>query len=642
MRISGLLLFLFLILILSSTSAQDPKPPEAFDDFAETVVGGRVLIQVLANDFCEQGHEMTVLAATAGNTGHTILRDSAILFVSEPNSPAYYYPGQDTFYYRIKDLENGLVSDMAAVYINLLPFNFDTPVDSLDINNYKVSFNTYGNYFEDIFHTLRSKFIIPQSSNKSTIFDCNLFYGGKHDQYYREVAGEKHTFFYLESPTSDFWPGPIMSGDQYTLASDSIYNKIWKVNRQDVLYHLSNWQNINYQADPSIANWPGNRLIQGDYPMQLASYVDNNSNGIYEPELGDAPSILGDQAVLAIYNDQRTTGISTGNKGLGIEVHQMSYAFKCENDSDFYNTFFVRYLFINKSANVYSDFRVGLDCHFLIGHETDDYIGCDTGLNCFFAYNDSIDDFIGYKPSYTNHPPAQAICFLNQELSSFIGPIQDFNAWGPGIYWDYLHGVWGYEGEPMTYGGNGHGGTDTTTFLFPDDPSDPSGWSNIQTVPGFHSYGGGIGSAGPFIVNPDDTLRLDVAYVFARDYNGTNLSSVDLLKERIERIQWFYDNDSTPCSSPWSGQIENKVPDQGKGIILTPNPCNEVLQIQLDHLCCNQIASYSILNINGRIEKKGFLQSSNDVIAVNTLAAGMYVLKIEIENQQFVQKFIKK
>jgi hypothetical protein len=154
-----------------------------------------------------------------------------------------------------------------------------------------------------------------------------------------------------------------------------------------------------------------------------------------------------------------------------------------------------------------------------------------------------------------------------------------------------------------------------------------------------NAFGGGIGSTGPFIMNPGDTLKIDIAYVFARDYNGTNLTSVDLLKERIERIRWYYDNDSTPCGTPWSGLKELKPPENDVSVY--PNPCNDFLTIKTGLTKDNHFSDYTIYNIAGMQIQSGDINSSIHMIDVGNLVPGIYMIRIKgFENVNNI-RFIK-
>ncbi|MCD4729907.1 MAG: T9SS type A sorting domain-containing protein [Bacteroidales bacterium] len=609
---------------------QNPKPPEAVDDYAETISGGRVSITVLENDFCEEGHEIEVLFTNGSlysNTEHT---DSTVIYIPifQFNS---IYPDNDVITYRIRDIENGLVSETASIYITIHEIDFNKAKDSLYLNNYNTTFNAYGNYFFDYLGNWRSNFKIPRESRNFTIIRSNLLIGGKAG-YYHYLAGEAFLLPY----STDFWPGPYSVSSDYSIQEDSTWNNIWKLNRSEINWHQLHYQDPGYVPVNAIYEWPGNGNTIKGYAEQLAPFTDRNSNGIYEPYLGDTPLIKGNEAVFSIYNDHRTIGMSTASKPLGIEVQQLSYVFDCPDDSTFYNSFFIHYIIINRSANLYTDLFCGMKTIFSIGNEGDDYFGCDTILNCYFGYNDSIDEYFGYTPAYGHYPPAQAICFLNHRMYAFIESADFWGLNGPGPFYNSLKGLWAW-GEPMTYGGNGLGGTDTTTYLFPGNPVDSTQWSDFQTNPNSPGVRSGTGSVGPFILAPGDSIEIDIAYVFARDYGGTNLTSVALLKERVERIKWYYENDSTPCGTTWSGNEVHYT--QNQHIKIYPNPVSDNLFVQSSGLGFDN--SYKIYNLVGQVVQEGVIGNQNVQIHVGHLISGYYIIKISNAKIVIAEKFMK-
>ena len=73
-------------------------------------------------------------------------------------------------------------------------------------------------------------------------------------------------------------------------------------------------------------------------------------------------------------------------------------------------------------------------------------------------------------------------------------------------YYNYMTGRW-KDGTPLTFGGNGFGGTETTNFAFYDEPNNPDGWSmctenipleDVRTVQ----------SSGPFRLDPGQINEL--------------------------------------------------------------------------------------------------------------------------------------
>jgi len=115
-------------------------------------------------------------------------------------------------------------------------------------------------------------------------------------------------------------------------------------------------------------------------------------------------------------------------------------------------------------------------------------------------------------------------------------------------YYNYLRGIW-KDGETMTYGGNGKGGTLPANFLFPwksdkcnwgtggIDPNDDVGWR--QEAP---CDGRLLQSAGPFILRPGATNYITIGVPWARTSKGDPLHSVELLKLADDKCQKLFEN----------------------------------------------------------------------------------------------------
>ena len=103
-------------------------------------------------------------------------------------------------------------------------------------------------------------------------------------------------------------------------------------------------------------------------------------------------------------------------------------------------------------------------------------------------------------------------------------------------------------------------------FMYPGDPLDPNSWSEISSgnEPGDRR---GISATGPYQFNPGDTVQIDLAFVFARDYAGNNLTSVSLLKQRIQELINYYQNDSTPCGHSCVGSQRVQIIRNGHILI---------------------------------------------------------------------------
>jgi len=176
-----------------------------------------------------------------------------------------------------------------TVALFTLGLKAQTQSATLDYNNTSVGILNGGDFFWDLSN---SKYEVPKatggSAAKSTIFCGSLWLG----------AQEEDSTVHLSAMTyrqrgQDFWPGPH-SND--STATRSKYDKIYKVSAAEITAHKNNSSN----PIPAILDWPGNGDTTKGEPYQLAPFVDVNTNGKYEPTLGDYPLIKGSGAAYCI------------------------------------------------------------------------------------------------------------------------------------------------------------------------------------------------------------------------------------------------------------------------------------------------------------------------------------------------------
>jgi hypothetical protein len=196
-----------------------------------------------------------------------------------------------------------------------------------------------------------------------------------------------------------------------------------------------------------------------------------------------------------------------------------------------------------------------------------------------------------------------------------------------------MRSIW-KDSTHLTYGGDGHLGAVQVNQALTGDPLTGSGWLEPQT--GLDEVLYGIGSSGPWDLLPGDTLTLELAYVFARDYDGDHLASVSLLKERIERIRWFYENDSTPCETPWT-DIPEQSPPAGR-MLLVPNPAQSF--IAPDKFEDYEWLEYEIFDIRGLAKMKGRILGGQK-INISGWPPGCYLVRFYNFEEVFTSKFIK-
>ncbi len=618
----GFLMPIFLI-------AQE-KPPETTDDYASILAGDTISVNVLLNDWGMEGHTIVIFFAwnaVGGEVSHT---DSIITYYS------YYYSnsGLDSVKYIIKDLDNGLMSEPGYLKVEI-----DNPGrDNLDINNVSAMINSYGLQFWDFKSGSSNLYEVPKGNRTKTIFNFSLWMGGLDGNDELKLAGEIYRLSGI-----DYWSGPV--SDNYYHEDNLLWNNLWKLNKTDIEYHKEHWMDVGYELIDNIKNWPAHGDINNGQAYFMAPFYDYDGDENYIAQNGDSPIIRGDQSMFFVYNDDRDDHTESNGQKLGVEIHGQAYAFDCTDDSVFNNSIFFHYDIINRSDTAYHDFYLGAFVDFDLGNPYDGYVGCDTLLQSFYVYNgDEYDENTTlWNPDttfgYLDYPPAQGVVFLNTELNSFLTYYGYHTpTWNPTDAPDFylsLKGLW-KDGTPITYGGNGYGGDTIFMYMYPGNPLNSDEWSEVSAgnIPYFRN---GMGATGPYYLVPGDTIQIDLAFVFARDYQGDNLSSVSLLKERIAQLRWYYDNDSTPCGESWSGI--NSLKDTSESLIIYPNPVSDYLNLYFNQN--QQKAEYTIYNLLGRKVKTGIVDMNNKTIFVKNLRKGYYLLKINTENRILSGKFNK-
>ena len=198
----------------------------------------------------------------------------------------------------------------------------------LDINLIKAKIYTGGMNFLDKYDTVHPNYYeYPANSGKHTILSSALWIGGLNNGNLYLAADQ------YQNGKRDFYPGPVMDSISF-LTEAANWNKVWKINKSDIDYHIANWNIPGYVMPASISQWPvyANPGLGINY--DLAPYVDADSNGFYNPANGDYPAIRGDQAIYFIFNDSVCHHSETSGKRMGIEVHAMAYVYNSAPELD--------------------------------------------------------------------------------------------------------------------------------------------------------------------------------------------------------------------------------------------------------------------------------------------------------------------
>jgi hypothetical protein len=186
-----------------------------------------------------------------------------------------------------------------------------------------------------------------------------------------------------------------------------------------------------------------------------------------------------------------------------------------------------------------------------LGCSDDDYVGVLPASNSFYVYNqDDVDgqpgsSCAGGVSTYGNKIPVESITMLNHRLDfstqhNRSGAASNLST--PIEYYSYLKGLV-CQGELPTVGGTGcnPGSVDFTHYVFPDNPSDPQGWSMCT-----ENLASGdrltLNSHGPFTFAAGDTFTMQLAFTFHPDIPHPCPDIKGLVEPTIQQIQQWHDD----------------------------------------------------------------------------------------------------
>ena len=677
---------LILLMIAFSAHAWSQEGPVAVDDYAYAKAGDTITINVLENDYHPEGLNFRI-SVTSNCLSHT---DSTITLYIDYHNYWTGYMLEDTMkaHYILVD-ENNLSGIDAQGFV----FVFIEPhlcCNYLDINNIKAFIEPLGDYFinKSGHDTTSPTFEFPKGSRNNTIRCAGLWAAGIDEKEVLAFSAENENSgdIYIYSGPLGF-DGENLSNDYETSVK---WNKVWKLTKEEVGYHVMHYWEEGYEPLEDIATWPAHGDTNINQAAELAPYVDVDGDGVYKPMMGDYPLIRGDQCTYYIINDVKFNKMNYNEiirRGLGFEYHVMSYAFHIDKSTALNNTIFVSYKIYNRSIHPYHDTYLGVRTNLAIGNKLDDFLGCDVARSAYYGYNgDNFDE-----DYYGNNPPAQAVVLLGGPLqdangvddpsgecnesvngvgfgdgiadnerfgmSGFIAFIHDhsINQGNPGpspLIYNYLNSQW-IDGTPVEYGGDGSSINGAygpnARFMFPGT-SDPCHWGTGGVPPqGQENWTEitagntprdrwGVGSMGPFTFESGTMERIDIAYVAS--FADPGETAVETLMRSVDEVRAKYLENPTYFGYQWLGMEENQINPQENKLVVYPNPVTNNLTFSYKEN--GGEANYILTDMMGKIEMTGKPdRNESHTLDVSQLNQGIYILSITTNNGRSVAKVIK-
>jgi hypothetical protein len=468
-----------------------------------------------------------------------------------------------------------------------------------EVNNITAIINNDGTIFTNNFE--------PgfKTNVAGTIFSAGLWIGGT------DLLGnvKLSALTYQSNTRSEYTAGPL---DPVTGTSDPTacvaWDKVFSVRKATMdnftqeLPSLGGNPAAAILQFPSIMGWPGmnNPHFESVHgfalpsSLGLAPFIDQDGDAVYNPLNGDLPAVMLQgkapfipaQIIWCVFNDEGNLHETSNGFPILMEVQLTAWAFDTAQGAPYSNTIFTSYKLINRSTEAFADAFLGMSTDFDLGCYQDDYIGCNTDRNTFFAYNqDNVDGQPGSTcqgtPTFGEEIPVQTVTFLNKPMDRFIY----FNNASVGTtspgqtdpeaqleYLYYLQGLW-RDGLPLTFGQSGYNPSSSasTNWAFPDDPSDPNGWSMCSANLPFGDRRA-LGSTFLGDLFPGGITEVDLAWTMHPNIPGpcglgNSLDEVDILQDA------FDDNFSNLVP------VKN-LPQAAFPTRISPNPASQIATLE--------------------------------------------------------------
>ena len=507
---------------------------------------------------------------------------------------------------------------------------------SLDLNNFSWPINPSGAIGHD-----RFGFKEVRIDNKKSIFTITPWMSGSVNQ---ALFVNAPTYGQIELPYAS---GPI--SDIYDGNYIEKYDRVWKVNRGEIEHHKQNYSDSNYTIPEDIATWPGNGDHTKGEAFQLAPFVDVNGNGIYEPELGDYPDILGHQAVYTIFSNQRQDyffGASRqGPRDQILEFHLMMYAFDSAEVSSLNNSVFLNYRVFNRGEEDVEDATFTLFTDWGMSNPTSSVCGSDSTENLFFGYNIS-----SFDVEYGSNPVAVAGSLLNQPLDGHMyfmrSDFQNFTMTDPRIIFDvirYVNYRW-LNGNPLVRqspsgsnsNNNGLGFSPTNTdstytkwaFNTPDNwyfpPSEMHDTRSLANTK--------IGT-----IKPGEHRCIEFAFTHgydSTDNSGNWQNALTRARSHMSTAKSVYDNLNTGCLG---AVLTNETFEKSRLNFKTyPNPLSagQTMYIETN----DRVNGIEMISTSGQQLQVGFKSTGSgyEIDIPKETASGIYLLRIHTAHKGMV------
>ncbi|MNJ92099.1 hypothetical protein D3C87_97560 [compost metagenome] len=480
----------------------------------------------------------------------------------------------------------------------------------LDINNSAARINSNGMFFQDVANQM-GYYRPHKLSQGNTIYQMSVSATAKDQNGQDRLSVTTYD-------DSDLTCGPVATNYSDPDYISKYGNKLWRVDYSEITQHKQNWNNAGYTVPDVIAKWPGNGDVSNGMAAKLAPYTDINGNGIYDPENGDYPDIMGDRAIYLIMNDKNNTKFP-GTIPLNMEVHFMFYQYVSNAPLSW--TTFLNVKVFNRSSETLTDMKWNILTDFDLGDYADDFGGTDLSRNMTYVYNGTNVDGNGQMGSFGANPPAMGMISLNHPLMTSIFPDSI-----PEPGQEFLNVINGKQADGTAITNNGS----PTLFQFTDTLGTGYNEPALNNAPGERRSFSTV-SLGTFA--PNSVKCMDFVWVYGRKLTGTSLlKSVHDMMQVADFVQIYYNN-TNHCVD---GTLQIASIESAK-MEIYPNPSEGKITCVSDQ----ELELIEVWNMEGKLIRTVQTHEKEMTLDLSTLTAGVYLIKLSTGNETKTLPFYK-
>jgi hypothetical protein len=171
-------------------------------------------------------------------------------------------------------------------------------------------------------------------------------------------------------------------------------------------------------------------------------------------------------------------------------------------------------------------------------------------------------------------------------------------------------------------------------------PNGPKNWTE-ETAQNNPQDIRGVGVTGPFTFGPGEAQEIDIAFSWARDYNGRSpLTSLAKLREMVGEINTAFASNELSNGQPFYGI--NDIPATELPVKIYPNPAVNLVNIEFTSGLSPVSTTLDLVTSQGNSIKKVTLKERcrSFSLDVTNIPAGLYLLKVAGKDTQVIKKIV--